>query len=279
MEFTDAAEFFNDDEVFDAYTDEFLFMAHTTPHDDHTSSGSTSRRRTMITAVSVAPPARRAIRWYDTCWIVGGNNTDAFQGGEVRRSFGMKKSTGLATALTLAQACLGVPGTGVPFHAHREYYRDMTDAQTSSDYDVMYNVHFSPSEPVVKGSILEQGGRYMFVRNLYESADEFAVAEADTFDADARQLVTFLGSPGLDFGTAGATGSTTTYALQTDSSKVFVFRAMAEGTNQAGDRTVFVARSAVTPKVGDRFTMQGFTWRVVICAPVGDAWAIRGRLA
>lgn len=278
MEFSDAAAFFNDDEIFDAYTDELLFMGHTTPHDDHTSSGATSRRRTLIAAIDAVAPARRAIRWYDTFWVVGGNNTDGFQAGEVRRSFGLKKSTGLMTVLTIGQACLATADVGTQLHAHKEYYRDMTDSRTSSDYDVMYNVFVGAGEMVAKNLILEQNGRFLLVRNVYDSADEFLVAEADAFDADARQEITFLGQPGLDFDTAAAASNIVTHALQTDSSKFYVFRALAEGTDQPGDRTVFVARSAVTPAVGMTFTMQDLTWRATICVAVGDAWAIRARL-
>lgn len=279
MEFIDGAAFFNDDEVFDAYTGELLFMAHALAHDDHTSSGATSRRRTLVAAPDAVAPLRHAIRWYDTFWIVGGDNTDGFQGEQTRRSFGLKKSTGLMTAITLGQACLALPGVGVTLHAHKEYYRDMTDAQTSADYDVMYNVHFAPGEPVVKGTILAQDGKYLLVRNLYDSADEFAVAEADAFDADARQAVVFHTVSSLDFDTTSAGADVATFALQTDSSKFYLFRNLAEGFNQQGDRTVFVARSAVTPKVGDTFTMQGLRWRVLISTPYADAWCLRARLA
>lgn len=277
MEFSDAAAYFDQDEVFDAYTGESLFFAHTTPHDDHTSAGSTSRRRTLIAAVDTVAPARRAIRWYDTYWVVGDNNTDAFQGTETRRSFGLKKSSGLVNLITPGQACLAQAGA-ISFHAHLEYYRDMTDAMTSSEYDVMWNVFCPSGEPVTKGAFLTWGALLLRVRETYTTVDDFLVAEADQFDTDARQSAVFTQTSGLDFDTQSSASSTVA-VIQTDVSKFYLFRAEAEAGMKPGDRTVFVAKSAITPAVGNTFTMLGVNWRVVIVAGEGDSWALRARLA
>lgn len=278
MELSDAAAYFNNDEVFDAYTDELLFLGHSTPHDDHTSSGSTSRRRTLIAGVAARAPARHAIRWYDTFWLIGDSNTDSFQGSETRRNFGLKKSTGLMSVATPGQAALGAAGT--LFHAHREYYRDMTDSMSSADYDTMWNIYCPVGEPVQKGRFLRQDSVLYRVRNTYPSVDGFVVAEVDQFDTDALQLVVFSQGGGLDFDASAAAPTTTTVtAIQTDVSKYYVFRAEAEAGAKPGDRTVFVAKSAITPVVGATFTMLGATWRVVIVASEDDAWALHVRLA
>lgn len=275
MEFSAIASFFDSDEVFDAYTGQLLFLAHATAHDDHTSSGATSRRRTLIAAVDTVAPARRVVRWYDTYWLVGNSNTDGFQGGEVRRNFGLKKSTGIMAALTPGQACLAAAGTA--FHAHKEYYRDMTDAVSSADMDVMWNVFCPLGEPIAEGTFLEQDGVLLRVRNAYTTVDEYLVAEADQFDADARQVAVFSGPAALEFDTAAAASPTTVNAIQTDVPKYYVFRNEAEAGTKPGDRTVFVAKSAITPIVGQHLQMMGANWRVLALVSEGDAWALRAR--
>lgn len=276
MEFSSIASFFDQDEVFDAYTGQLLFLAHASAHDDHTSSGATSRRRTLTAAVAASAPARRAVRWYGTYWVVGNSNTDGFQGAEVRRNFGLKKSTGLVRALTPGQACLAA--AGVALHAHKEYYRDMTDAATSADMDVMWNVFCPLGEPVLKGVFLEQGGALMRVRNVYQSVDEYLVAEADQFDADARQAAVFSGPAALEFDTAAAPSTTTVNVIQTDSQKFYVFANEAEAGSKPGDRTIFVAKSSLTPVVGQTLRMLGVDWRVVTVVSESDAWALRARV-
>lgn len=275
MEFSNVAAFFNRDEVFDAYTGQLLFNAHATAHDDHTSSGATSRRRTLVAAVGTTAPARRAIRWYDTYWVVGNNNTDGFLGGEVRRNYGLKKSTGLMRALTPGQACLA--GAGTLFHAHKEYYRDMTDALSSADMDVMWNVFCPLGEPAQKGAFLEQDGALLRVRNAYQTVDEYLVAEADQFDANARQSAVFHGPAGLEFDTPAAPADTTVPVIQTDVPKYYVFRNEAEAGTKPGDRTVFAAKSSITPVTGQTLTMMGVIWRILAVVSESDAWALRVR--
>ncbi len=276
MEFSNITSFFDQDEVFDGYTDAFLFLAHATAHDDHTSSGATSRRRTLTAAVDTVAPARRVVRWYDTFWLVGNNNTDGFQGDEVRRSYGLKKSTGLMAVLTPAQAALGDAGT--PFHAHKEYYRDMTDALTSADMDLMWNIFCPLGEAVTKGKFLRQSGKLMRVRNVYQSVDEYLVAEADQLDDDALQVAVFSGPAALEFTTAAAPNTISASVIQTDSQKFYLFHNEAESGNKPGDRTVFAPKSSITPVVGQHVRMLDINWRIVTLASESDAWVLRLRM-
>lgn len=276
MEFSDAAAYFNEDEIFDAYNDDLLFLGHTTPHDDHTSSGATSRRRTLVADVSARAPTRRVIRWHDSCWLVGNDNVDGFRGEAVRRNFGLKKSTGIMSLLTPGQAATGI--SGVQFHAHKEYYRDMTDAMSSADFDTMWNVFCPFSEPVVKGMFLRQDNTLFRVRNVIPTVDEFLTAESDQFDADAIQQAVFTQGGALDFDTGAAPVTTSAMVIQTDVPKYYTFRTEAEAGNKPGDRTVFVAKSAITPAVGDHLAMLGASWRVVTVATESDSWVFRARM-
>lgn len=276
MRFADVSGYFDNDPVYDAYTGALLFKCHTSPHDDQTSSGATSRRRTMVTAETVVVPARRAVMLYGEAWVVGNSNPDYFQGVAVRRSHDLKKSTGLMAALSPAGACASAAGTSL--HVHREYFRDMQDARTSADWDVMWNIYHAPGEPIAKGTFLRQGATLYRVRNTRDSVEQLNVAEADQLDADALQSVQFF-SQERSLVTEQPTGAAVdTTAIQTDVMKFYHFRTQAEGKTQPGDRTVFVSKAAITPKVGAEFTMQGLRWRVLAAVPELDAWALHARL-
>lgn len=276
MDLVDVSSYFDNDPVYDAYTGALLFYCHTTPHDDHTSSGATARRRTMTTAPGTVPPARGVVSIHGEVWLVSNSNLDGFAGGPVRRSYGLKKTTGLMALLTPAQACLGLAGTS--FHAQREYFRDTQDARTSADWDVMWNIFCPSAEGVGKGAFLRQGATLYRVRNAYTTVEELLVAEADQLDADAFQMLTFTSSKLDIVSDRQVVAAVPTTGVQTDPQKCYAFRTLAESTLLPGDRAVYVAKSAHTPTVGAEFTMQGAKWRVQQLVSEGDAWLMLARL-
>lgn len=276
MRFSDISAYFDKDPVYDAYTGALLFTCHTSAHDDHTSSGSTSRRRTMTTSEGIAIPPRRAVVLYGEAWIVGNSNPDHFQGVAVRRSHDLKKSTGLMELLTPGQACLG--GAGPQFHAHREYYRDSVDTRSSADWDVMWNIYHAPGEGVMEGKFLRQDGILYRARTTRDSVEQYDITAADQLDADTMQSAEFT-SQQRSLVTEQPVGAPiTVQVIQTDLTKFFEFRTQGESKVQPGDRTIFVAQSAHTPKVGAEFTMQNLRWRVLAVVPELDAYALHVRL-
>lgn len=278
MDFADVASFFDDDPVYDGYTNALLFRCHTTPHDDQTSSGATARRRTMTTENATTPPARGVVKVYESYWLVSDSNPDSFRGELVRRSYSLKKSTGLMDLLTPGQATLSAAGTAI--HTQKEYYRDQANARTESDWDVMWNIFAALAEPIVKGSFFRQAGVLYRVRNTYPSVDMFRIAETDQLDDDALQsaLFTTAGVLNLRTDTLDTTSQAAT-VIQTDTQKFYEFRTQGESTQQPGDRTVFVAKSVITPKVGGEFTMLGAQWRILAVVSEQDSWALHARLA
>lgn len=278
MDFTDASGFFSDDMVYDAYTNLPLFYCHTTSHDDQTSSGATARRRTMTTGIETVAPARGAVKLYSEFWLISDSNVDSTRGEHVRRSYSLKKSTGLMTLLTPGQAALG--GAGLAFHAQKEYFRDQANARTEADWDVMWNVFCPLAEPITKGSFLRQDGALFRVRNAYPTIDRFRIAMADQFDDDALQAVTFTTNGVANLRT-GALDQTTLAAtvVQTDTQKFYEFRTEGENAQKPGDRTVFVAKSVITPRVGTVLAMMGEKWRVLAVVGEHDTWALHARRA
>ena len=277
MKLKNVSRRFNDDPIYDAYSGRFLFRAHTKAHDDQSSSGATVRRRTMRTVPQTAPPARRVVRIDGEAWLVGNSNLDNFSGSPIRRSYGLKKATGLMNRLTPAQACLGQEG--VLFYSHQEFYRDSPNNLTESELDVMWNIFCPSAEPMAKGQFLRRGSTLYRIRSVYPTVDEYLIAETDELDADALQTAVFTQSAVLDVATdTMQTISVTTGVVQFDTAKFYRFRDKAENDRQPGDRAVFVPQSALTLAPGARFTMLGASWRAVSVQPEGDAWAVQARL-
>lgn len=278
MDLSIASSFFDNDEVRDAYTGRLLFLAHSMPHDDTTSSGSTVRRKTLVTEPDMRAPARRVISFNGEIWIVGNSNPDSFQGELVRRNFGLKKSSGLFQLLTPGQAASGTPG--LRMHAQRDYFRDTTDTQTSSEWDTMWSVYCPFNEPVKKGMYLQLGTTLMRIRNLYPSVDEFLVAEADELDADVRQQVEFIRKGKMDL-VSGVAPEESVFVdvLQFEIPKGYSFRVEAEAQTVAGDRSIVLEKADYIPATGATFRMLGAEWRVMSVVPQADSWALHARRA
>lgn len=276
MDIADAATYFDEDQVLDGYSGAVLFLGHTMPHDDSTSSGATSRRRTLSAGAAAAAPARGVITLYGERWLISANNVDSFRGSNVRQNFDLKKSTGLMAKLTPAQACNSAVGT--EFYAHKQYFRDMENGRTEAEWDTMWNIFCPASESVDKGDFLRQGSILYRVRNSYPTVEGPTIAEVDQLDNDALAAVVFTRSTVNLTTDTQTTTSVSAVGVQTDQMKFYRFRTPAEAlTAKPGDRTVFVPKASVTPAPGHKFTMLGATWTVLAVVSEDDAWALHAR--
>ncbi len=278
MEFEDAADFFDDTEVADGYTGALLFLGRTSSHDDHSSSGSTSRRRTLTAAPGNVAPARGVVRVQDDLWLIGSSNVDNYRGTPIRINFDMKKVTSGAEALTPGQACLAAPG--VALYLRHEWYRDQSDTMTSADYYTMWNVFFTGSEPVKKGSIFRlTDGTLLRVRNAYLAQERLRIAEADELDADAWQAADFITTGTVDIANDRAEDDIRpTSIISMDVGKFYRFANKDDADYKPGDRIFLVAKSAVPePKVGMKVQAKQ-RWQVTQIDSEDDAWALRVRL-
>lgn len=280
MRLKDAASFFMKQPIYDAYSSAVLFNAQTSGFDDHSSSGATSRRRVMSVRDGTAMPARAVVALLGDNWIVGSGIPEALQGQTLRVNYPLKKSTGLLAKLTPGQACLQAAGTAM--HAHKTYFKDTVDTVTKSDTDVMWNVFCPLGEGVARGTFFRDSDSRLYrVRDAYASDEGFTVAEADDFDAASLQSVTFQSNGAYNGVTDSfAAAPVTTKAILLDHTDFYVFSTQHSAVDRkAGDKTMFVAASAVTPKVGALLTFQSKTWNVTQVAAELDAWALNVRLA
>lgn len=276
MKLVNAARYFDKEQVFDAYSGAYLFSAQMLSPSERSSTNA-FKQHTMSTAAGCTPPARGAVLCLGDVWLMGNNNPDGFKGRVIRRGHALRKSTGSVSLLTPGQACLAAAGTAI--YAYKEFSHTTIDTLSNSEYDTLWSVYCDMNEAVVKGSFLRDGAGLMRVKNCYDIVDGFNVAQSDQFDTDAVQTAVFQPTGPKDLVTGVPTGAGfTTTALQTDVLKFYEFRTQGEGGQKAGDRSVFIAKSAGTPAPGATFTMMGRVWRVVEAVSELDAWALLARL-
>jgi hypothetical protein len=269
MRLVDASRYFDDVVVRDAYTNVFLFKAQVAAYIDSQVDGTISRRRTISLDPSITLPTRRALKYGNEVWIVGDGIKDYLQGTALRTSVAAKRCDEKFMIRTPGDACLTL--NGVEAYGQKDYLKSTVNSPTDSEYDSQYEVSFSSSETVNKGYILRSYGKYYNVRGTHELLEGFKVAEVDEIEA-AEVAVTFteLGTYDPITDSYGGVPVVTTGLLM-DMYKLYAYKTESDPTNKPGDKTLLVAASAVTPKVGASVSASG-SWRVAQVIPHLDAY-------
>lgn len=274
----DVAKHFDDTPVIDAYTSAPLFNAQFATFLEASLDGNTSQRRTMSLAPSLTIPTRRVIYAQGEFHLVGYGTVDTFFGETIRQAFWLKRATGLFKILTPAQAALNTGGTTA--YGHMDYLKDIVNNVSDSEYDPFWDIFFAPVEGVAKGTFLEYAGELYRVRSTHKGIEDLTDAASDQIDSGARVSVTFVLTGAYDpvLDTMGA-GSTTTTGILLDRYQFYELRTEADALMKAGDKTLVVASSAVTPVVGKSLTIAGVNWRIEQVTPEQDAYALHIRRA
>lgn len=277
MDIADAATFFDDDPVYDAYTGLLLFYGQTASFDDSSSDGATNRRRVLSVAPDIVMPTRGGLKLYSDLWIVGTGTPDGFQGDPVRRHFSMKRVTNLAALLTPTEALAASVGT--PVYIHKHYFKEVVNAGTSADVDNYWNVFIPPGEAASRGSFLRlEDDTLLRVRNDYLPVEGLRVLQSDQLDVGARTTAVFRTGTLNRATDTVSSGTSTVNAIVIEPSKFYRFEHMSEPAIQKGDMTVFVP-TTITPRVDQQFAMSGKNWRVLYTVAENGCWALLARLA
>lgn len=279
MRMRDAARFFDRNPAYDGYTGAFVFNCAYTNFDDASGDGGASHRQTLPVAPDLAAPTRRCITLGRQRWLLGDSVDEAFGGDTTRQAFHVKRSTDLLAILTPAQACAAAAGTSA--YAEKVYLHDTMNTATDAEHDSFWNVFFADGEPAAKGAFLRDAAGVLYrVRHSYRTHEGFTLAQSDELDADAYQAAVVFQTGAYDpVSDSYGAGTVTTAVLQFEPVKFYRFELQADAPVKAGDKMVFVAASALTPKPGVQFTMLGKLWQAVTVKAEQDAYAILARLA
>lgn len=277
-ELTDVAKHFDDIPVTDGYTGAFLFNAQFSTFRESGTDSSVSERRIMSMAPGLSAPARGVICALGEYSLIGFGVQDGIFGGSIRQSLWTRRVTDTFTKLTPGQAALA--STGTDFKGHKAYLKDTVNGATNSEYDPFWDISAAPYEGLAKGDFLKAGSTYYRVRSAHLDLSGLTIASSDELDSGARVSVTFSGTgayaPITD---TYATGTTTTYGMLLDRYKWYEQLTQADRQSLAGDMTLSVATSAVTPVIGKECTIASRTWKILNVTAFSDAWELHIRRA
>ena len=279
MKLKSAARYFDTDTVTDGYTGATLFKAQFSSYEAAAPDGSFQRRRVVSVAPGILPATRRVVSVQGMRWIMGELVTDAFKDKPIRQTCAAKEATDLFTLLTPAQAAL--KASGASLYGHKQYLKDTVNSLTDSNYDPQYEVFFAITESLKAGYFLKSASQYLHIRSVQFANEGYWVAVSDELArdpaTDAEVTVAFAGTYDPITETHAAGVSTT--GIMLDMYKLYNFNTEADPRNQAGDMSLIVAKSAVTPANNQTLTINGVTWRNVKFTSYHDAWNIQIRRA
>lgn len=275
MKLKSASRKFDTCPVYDAYSSALLFKAQVSTFLEAAPDGSTAKRRVLSLDPSIAPPTHSAINVLNETWVVGDGILDEWRGSSIRASYWMKFSSGLFSVLTPAQACLG---TAVATqHAQRDYLKDTVNNLTNAQYDPFWVFHLSKNAVVAKGTFLKQGSVLYRVRTQHLSLEGFKQAQCDEIDYGV--ITSTFSSTGV-YDPVSDTYSSASLAVPSllmDYYKVYDYKTQSDPSNLAGDMALVVAKSSVSPVVGQNVVVNSESWRIVAIVPDQDAWSLHIR--
>jgi len=274
MRFLNAAKAFDKTPVYNAYTSRALYKGQMGAFETSNSEGSIAKRRVFSLAPGLAIPARRCISWLDEIWIVGAGSADGFASA-IRQSFWVRKSSESLTIRTPSQVVLASGGTAA--YAQLEYLKDTVNSTSDADYDPQYEIFFASDETLSKGYFLVGSSGIYRVRSVYLHLAGFNTAVSDKLDISAPATATFTTGAYVPATDTYSSASTAVSSLEIDRSKLYSLKTEADESYKAGDKTLLVSKTQITPTVGQELTYDSLPWRVQQVTSEQDAWALHIR--
>ena len=280
MKLKNAAKYFDTDSVYDAYSGDYLFKAQFSTFEGASPDGSFHRRRTVSVAPEVVAAPRRVVTVQGTTWIMGELIAEGFRDKPIRKSSSAKEVTGLYDLLTPGQAALREPAGIKQLYGHANYLKDTVNSLTDSAYDPQYEVTFAFPEVIQAGNFLRSLEHFLHIRTVQFANEGYWIATADEIAAAPTQnscevAVVLAGTFNPITESYGVGTSTTGILL--DMYKLYNFNTQADPRNQAGDMSLLVAKTAITPLAGQTLEVAGEEWRNIRFTSYHDAWNIQIR--
>ena len=281
MKLAKAAVFFDRDSVYDAYTGLLLFKGQFASYDGSQPDGSFSRRRTVSVGPDVLHPPRSVVTVHGERWIVGTFIRDGFFDKPIRKTASAKAVTDLFTFVSPGNAALGLPGS-VSAYGQERYLKDTVNTPTTSDYSPQYEISFGPTEVVPDEYFLRSPTDLYHVRTVYTALEGFQVATADLIGATnygENKFVTVTTAGVIDPITELPAAGVTTTGILMYAYKLYYHATEADPRNNQGDKTLIVAKSALTPVNGSTLTIDSEPYRIFGITSYHDSWNLRVRRA
>lgn len=281
MKLKNAARFADWDDTFDGYHGDKLFEAQFSSFESSAPDGSFQRRRTVSLAPELPPAPRRVVEVQGMKWIMGELVVDTFKNRPIRQTASAKEATDLFYLLTPAQAAVG-EGLADSAYGHMNHLKDTVNSLTDSAYDSQYEVYFAVTEDILPGYFLQSRRAMLHVRSVHYASEGYWVATADDLTTTSEGIeiqvdATFAGQ--YDPITETYQTGVTVRGILLDMYKLYNFNTEADPRNQAGDMSLIVAKSSITPIAGQEVKINGEVWRNIRSTTYRDGWNIQLRRA
>lgn len=275
MRLARAAAKFDQTVAVDTYTSSVTFKCQLAPLDLYRIDGAAVKRRQMSCAPGVVIPARKVVTIEGETYLIGDGSPDHYNGTVIRQNFVLQGASEICSLNTIAAELAGtVAGSAYGALVFSKYLPDGAD---TSKYPPQYQIFLAGSESVSPDSLVEIDSRWFLIKDSYISLSGLRVALANEIQGTVFETVTVAArtySPVTD-----------SYTSTTSSKKVmrvrwqehFTYMSKAQIDYFRGDETVFVLKSAMTPKGGDALMLSDGTWKILDVQDFGLTWSCHVR--
>ena len=277
MDLLDAAVYFDNDQLYDAYTGEYLYDGQFATYDGSQLDGSFVRRRTVSLGPDLELPPRRVVTLFGEQWVLSDPIVDGFYSVPIRKTMSARKSHGLYQLKTAEELVNRLPAAREAY-AFARWIKATADAATSY-MEPYFEFSLALTEPPIKGMFIELDGRVWHTRIETDVVEGFRLAECDEIVTGmeiATSYVKVTQGTGIDPVTLEETGTNTFKGVLTERYTLFRKLDQSQPSNYAGDKTLIIGESTVL--VADvPLTIDGERWAVVANQPLvgGNALHLR----
>lgn len=279
MELSDAAAFFDNQSVLDAYTSAVLFYGQPDLFDASTQDSEAGWRRTL-SASGIVLPTRGCIKLGSEVFITGRIIKDYWENAAIREHLLLHPADSLVTSGT-PDKFLGVAGS-IDFYAGVSWLKAKKEEERTSEALAIYDVYFSTTETVTPGMVLLNAeGHYLRVFATDTRSGELAVSAAYDLGADALRSVSYVAAEAYDPVTdsSGTSAPILADAIVEFFTTNYLYENNASAEFERSDRVVTLRKAVIAdPKPGDTLVDQTVTFRVLERREEeADCWSLHVR--
>lgn len=184
MKFESVSRKFDRTLMWDAYNGKLLkYRCQITAWDVPRRDGLTTVRRSMSVDANFVPPQRRGIIAAKQFWIMSHFPSHDTWGNNVHRA-GYILQHAEPAEIFGTENLLASDGIGLTALASRVWVKDVKDISQESELQSQYLIYFAVGENIRESDFVLLSDRVHIVRNLYESAAGFLVAECNELETD-----------------------------------------------------------------------------------------------
>lgn len=268
MDISVAASMFDDQPVYDKYTDDLLFMGQPLNYDGSVRDSVASWRRS-ISATTIVTPPRGVVYFGAETFLTGRVTQDFFQGDVIRENLILHPCDDTYRAGPAADFLATSISAGLtPFYGGATWRKSSLDEKESPEFFSIVDLYFSRTEisPALDDLVLSSQGMLYRVRSLEDREGGFTVAVCSELGANVISDASYVPKGVYNAGTDSMLdGSTVSLKAIVEAKRTnFKFLVSSAAKYEPGDRIITVRKADVSlPAPEDSVSAAGVDYRVV----------------